>query len=62
MVAQILATKKLARTMTLDPVTHRIFLATADVQPPVSPAPSPAPRRQPIIPGTFRVLVYGPAK
>ena len=61
-VAQVLATEKLARTMTLDPATHRIFLATADLQSPVSPAPSPAPRRQPVVPGTFRVLVYRPTK
>jgi DNA-binding beta-propeller fold protein YncE len=61
-VVQTLATKKSARTMTLDPATHRIFLPNADLQPPASPAPSPAPRRQPVIPGTFRVLVYGPAK
>ena len=61
-VVQVLATKKLARTMTLDPATHRIFLAVAELQPPASPAPSPAPRRQPVIPGTFCVLVYGPQK
>ena len=61
-VVQTLETEKLARTVTLDPMTHRIYLATADLRPPASPAPSPAPRHQAAIPGTFRVLVYGPEK
>ncbi len=61
-VTQNLPTEKLARTMTLDPMTHRIYLATADLRSPASPAPSPAPRHQAAIPGTFRVLVYGPEK
>ena len=46
--------------MTLDPKTHRIYLATADLK----PAPEPAagqPRARPTpVPGTFRILVYAP--
>jgi YVTN family beta-propeller protein len=48
-----------AKTMTLDPRTHNIYLTTADFGP--SPAPTaehPHPRRVPI-PGTFRLLIYG---
>lgn len=55
-VVQTLETKRGARTMALDPQTHRIYLATADFKDePVSPGARPA-----RVPGTFRVLVYGP--
>jgi len=48
-----------ARTMTLDPKTHKLFLITADrTTPPVVPG-QPAPG-QVVVPGTFRVLVVGP--
>lgn len=53
---QTLETKRGARTMALDPKTHRIYLATADFKDePVAPGSRPARK-----PGTFRVLVYGP--
>jgi YVTN family beta-propeller protein len=61
-VVQTLQTENLARTMTLDPLTHRIYLSTADLKPVASPAPSPAPRHRSTVPGTFRVLVYGPER
>jgi len=46
-----------ARTMELDPATHRIFLSTAEFGP--APAPTPErPRPRPtIVPGSFMVLV-----
>jgi hypothetical protein len=63
---QTLATKKRTRTMTINPRTHRIYLATAyslttaaETQV-ASPAGSPP--REPLDPATFRVLVYGPTK
>jgi DNA-binding beta-propeller fold protein YncE len=58
-VVQTLATERGARTMALDPKTHRIYLASAKYEP--QPAPTPdAPRQRPkIIPGSFKVLVYG---
>jgi hypothetical protein len=58
-VVQTLATERGARTMALDPKTHRIYLASAKYEP--QPAPtSDAPRQRPkIIPGSFKVLVYG---
>ncbi len=58
-VVQTLETASGARTMTLDPTTHRIYLSTADFEE-APPADSTAPRRRgPMVPGSFRVLVYG---
>jgi DNA-binding beta-propeller fold protein YncE len=51
---QTLTTRPFARTMTVDPSTHRIYLAVSDFQP---RAPG-EPGRPAAIPGTFRVLVY----
>ena len=51
---QTLATRPYARTMTVDPSTHRIYLAVPDFE-----APTPGQQGRPkAIPGTFRVLVY----
>ena len=50
-------TQKGARTMTLDPKTHRIFLDSAQFGPPPAPtAERPRPRPS-IVPGTFTLLV-----
>jgi len=46
-----------ARTMALDPKSHRIYLATAELGPPAE-----GQRRPSIKPGTFMILVYSPAK
>ena len=60
-VAQRLTTERGARTMALDPVTHRIYTATAEIAPERgNPSPSPGERRRPdYVPGTFHLLVYG---
>jgi len=51
---QTLTTKPFARTMTVDPKTHRIFLVVSDYE-----APTPGQTGRPkAIPGSFRVLVY----
>jgi YVTN family beta-propeller protein len=51
---QTLTTRPSARTMTVDPSTHRIYLAVSDSQP-----RAPGDERRPAaIPGTFRILVY----
>jgi DNA-binding beta-propeller fold protein YncE len=56
-VVQTLKTERGARTMTLDPKSHRIYLSSAKFE----PLPEGAPRQRPkLIPGTFKVLVYGP--
>jgi DNA-binding beta-propeller fold protein YncE len=60
-VVQTLKTARSARTMTLDPKTHRIYLAAADFEASPAPAPGTELQRPKMIPGTFRVLVYGPA-
>ncbi len=54
-VAQTLPTQRGARTIVLDPRTHRIYLPTADFEPPTAPNVRPA-----IVPNTMRLLVYGP--
>ncbi|HEX4343704.1 MAG TPA: YncE family protein, partial [Verrucomicrobiae bacterium] len=61
-VVQTLQTMRGARTMTLDPKTHRIYLAAAQFEPQTE-APAGAPRQRPrMIPGTFKILVYGMEK
>jgi YVTN family beta-propeller protein len=59
-VMQTLNTERGARTIALDPKTHRIYLPTAKFGPAPSPSPGASPMRQPIAPNTFKVLVYGP--
>ena len=61
-VVQTLKTEPRARTMALDPVTHRIYLASAKFQPPSSPSPDAPPGRPAIVPNTFKLLVYGPGE
>lgn len=58
-VVQTLETAHGARTMTLDATTHKIYLAAAQFE---APATSPANGkrvRPKMIPGTFKVLVFG---
>ena len=54
-VVQTLKTEKGARTMALDPATHKIYLASAKFD-----EPAPGQRRGRMVPGSFKVLVYGP--
>jgi DNA-binding beta-propeller fold protein YncE len=59
-VAQSIATQRGARTMALDPKSHRVFLVTADYGPaPPATAEHPHPRPA-ILPDTFRLLVVAP--
>ena len=61
-VVQTLTTMRGARTMALDPKTHNLYLAAAEYEPALPTVPG-APRTRPkIVPGTFRVLVYGVGK
>lgn len=48
-----------ARTMTLDPKTHKLFLITADRTTPAA-APGQPPPDPVVVPDTFRVIVVGP--
>src|SRR2546430_11005911 len=61
-VVQTLKTERGARTIALDPQTHRIYLPTAQFHPPPSPAPGESPGRPMIVPNTLKLLVYGPAE
>jgi DNA-binding beta-propeller fold protein YncE len=58
-VVQNVKTKRGARTMELDPKTHKIYLVTANFgPPPAATADQPHPRPS-ILPDTFEVLVVG---
>lgn len=49
-----------ARTMAVDPKTHRLFLPSADYEPAQAPTKeTPNPRRK-MVPNSFRVLVFEP--
>ncbi len=56
---QTLATQAGARTLALDPKTHRVFLVTATAAP---AAPGTPPWRRSYLSGTFTLLVYGPRR
>lgn len=58
-VVQTLQTQPSARTLALDPSTHRIYLAAATFQPEPEPKP-PGRHRRATVPGTFKILVYAP--
>src|SRR5207245_9642076 len=60
-VVQTLKTKRGARTMALDPKTHRIYLPSAQFQPAPSPTPGASPTRPTVVPNTLKMLVYGPS-
>jgi DNA-binding beta-propeller fold protein YncE len=60
-VTQTVPTMPGARTMTLDPVTHRVYLVGARFAGAPMPTASSGPRRRsPMIPGSFTLLVVGP--
>ena len=59
-VAQTVTTARGARTMELDPVSHKLFTVTARFGPAPEQATSDNPRRRPpILPNSFVLLVYG---
>lgn len=58
-VVQIVATMKGARTIALDPISHKAFLPTAEFGPTPEPTKeSPHPRPS-IVPDSFRIIVVG---
>ncbi|MDQ6622412.1 MAG: YncE family protein [Verrucomicrobiota bacterium] len=61
-VVQTLQTERGARTIALDPRSHRIYLPTAEFQPAPSPSPGASPARPTIVPGSMKLLVYGPGE
>ncbi len=54
-------TRRGARTVALDPSTHRLYLPTAELGPAPPPSPGAPPPRPVIRAGSFEVLVVGPA-
>lgn len=60
-VIQTLKTERGARTMAFDPKTQRIYLPSAQFQPPPAASPDASPGRPTIVPNTLKLLVYGPA-
>jgi len=57
-VVQMLKTEPRARTMALDPKTHRIYLASAKFGP-APEQPSGGKKKRPsVVAGSFKVLVY----
>jgi YVTN family beta-propeller protein len=58
-VVENVATRRGARTMALDPKTHRVYLVTAEFGPPPAPTPERPRPRPSIVPGTFTLLVVG---
>ncbi|HKP02628.1 MAG TPA: YncE family protein [Chthoniobacterales bacterium] len=57
---QTLKTERSARTMALDPKTHRIFLPSAQFEPAASPSPGASPTRPKMVPNSMKLLVYAP--
>jgi YVTN family beta-propeller protein len=55
--AENISTMKSARTMTLDPNSHKLYTVGAEFDP-----PAPGERRGKMKPETFRLLVFAPAK
>jgi DNA-binding beta-propeller fold protein YncE len=53
-------TQRGARTMALDPGSHRVFVVTASFGPPPAPTPERPRPRPSILPGSFEVLVLEP--
>jgi YVTN family beta-propeller protein len=53
-VVQTLKTQQGSRTMTIDPTTHKIYLAAAKFE-----APAAGQRRGRMVPDSFKILVYG---
>jgi YVTN family beta-propeller protein len=58
-VEQTVATKRGARTITLDSTTGHLITATADFGPTPPPQPGQRYSRPPLIPGTFSLIVVG---
>jgi YVTN family beta-propeller protein len=60
-VAQTLKTEKSARTMALDPKTHKIYLPAAQFGPAPAPTPDNPRGRPPVVPGSFHLVVVSPS-
>jgi DNA-binding beta-propeller fold protein YncE len=59
---QSLPTRRGARTLALDPRSHRVYLVTADFGAPPAATPEHPHPRPALLPGTFRLLVAEPLR
>jgi hypothetical protein len=59
-VVQEIATARGARTMVVDPKSHRIYLSAAEYGPQPDSIPGQRRARAPVLPGSFKVLVVEP--
>ena len=59
---QTLKTEPGARTMALDPATHKIYLPTAQFEASTNQVAGASRQRPRMVPGTFKILVYGMEK
>ena len=59
-IVETVKTEEGARTMALDPESHRVFLVTAKFGPPPQPTPEHPHPRHSVVPDSFVLLVYGP--
>jgi YVTN family beta-propeller protein len=59
---QTLKTHAGARTMTIDPKTHKIYLAAAEYEAAGPPQPGKQAGRPTMVANSFKVLVYGPPR
>jgi YVTN family beta-propeller protein len=57
-VTQTLTTERGARTMALDPKTHRIYLASAKFEAPAAGTTGGGRERRKMVPDSFKILVY----
>jgi DNA-binding beta-propeller fold protein YncE len=57
-IIQTLTTQVGCRTMTLDPKTHKLYLAAAAYEPAQPPEPGKPPARRRMVAGSFKVLVF----
>jgi DNA-binding beta-propeller fold protein YncE len=57
---QTLKTERSARTMAVDPKTHRIYLPSAQFEPAATPSPGASPTRPKMVPNSMKLLVYEP--
>lgn len=58
-VVENVPTQRGARTMALDPKTHKVYLATAQFGPPPAATPERPNPRPAMVPNTFVILVFG---
>ena len=58
-VVQTVETQRGARTLALDPKTHKLYLATARFEATPASAPAGGRARPPMIPNSFTILVVG---